>query len=169
MTERGIIYLFTILYGLLTNKFILSSYLFQWVYFVTGPSSQQGTCFQWDRERCSLFARPFATSTHESGASGSFDPCLCYLQLKRIEILLTSVTTLFIQEKRLMHNLRQYKVPLQRYVAMMDLQVLFAYHDYLYRGAIFCVEQKIFLCIPKKQKLMLLNISTVKTIVLLCR
>ncbi|KAL9440277.1 hypothetical protein AB3S75_019021 [Citrus x aurantiifolia] len=27
-----------------------------------------------------------------------------------------------LQEKRLMHNLRQYKVPLQRYVAMMDLQ-----------------------------------------------
>ncbi|RVX13555.1 NADP-dependent malic enzyme [Vitis vinifera] len=26
------------------------------------------------------------------------------------------------QEKRLMHNLRQYKVPLQRYMAMMDLQ-----------------------------------------------
>lgn len=27
-----------------------------------------------------------------------------------------------IQEKRLMHNLRQYEVPLQRYMAMMDLQ-----------------------------------------------
>ncbi|KAJ4708109.1 Malic enzyme [Melia azedarach] len=27
-----------------------------------------------------------------------------------------------LQEKRLMHNLRQYKVPLQRYIAMMDLQ-----------------------------------------------
>lgn len=27
-----------------------------------------------------------------------------------------------LQEKRLMHNLRQYKVPLQRYMAMMDLQ-----------------------------------------------
>ncbi|RVW59870.1 NADP-dependent malic enzyme, chloroplastic [Vitis vinifera] len=28
-----------------------------------------------------------------------------------------------LQEKRLMHNLRQYKVPLQRYMAMMDLQL----------------------------------------------
>ncbi|KAK3030193.1 hypothetical protein RJ639_038703 [Escallonia herrerae] len=27
-----------------------------------------------------------------------------------------------VQEKRMMHNLRQYKVPLQRYMAMMDLQ-----------------------------------------------
>lgn len=30
---------------------------------------------------------------------------------------------LTIQEKKLMHMLRQYKVPLQRYMAMMDLQV----------------------------------------------
>lgn len=29
-----------------------------------------------------------------------------------------------LQEKRIMHMLRQYKVPLQRYMAMMDLQVL---------------------------------------------
>lgn len=28
-----------------------------------------------------------------------------------------------MQVKKIMHNLRQYKVPLQRYVAMMDLQV----------------------------------------------
>ncbi|CAK9159471.1 unnamed protein product [Ilex paraguariensis] len=27
-----------------------------------------------------------------------------------------------LQERKLMHNLRQYKVPLQRYMAMMDLQ-----------------------------------------------
>lgn len=69
-----------------------------------------------------------------------------------------------------MHNLRQYKVPLQRYVAMMDLQVLFAYHDYLYRGAIVCVEQKLMLCKKAKRKnAMLLNISTVKIVVLLRR
>jgi malate dehydrogenase (oxaloacetate-decarboxylating)(NADP+) len=29
----------------------------------------------------------------------------------------------FLQEKKLMHNIRQYEVPLQKYVAMMDLQV----------------------------------------------
>lgn len=69
-----------------------------------------------------------------------------------------------------MHNLRQYKVPLQRYVAMMDLQVLFAYHDYLYRGAIVYVEQKLMLCKKAKRKnAMLLNISTAKTVVLLRR
>ncbi|XVF48585.1 hypothetical protein PTKIN_Ptkin03bG0202300 [Pterospermum kingtungense] len=32
------------------------------------------------------------------------------------------VLTQELQEKKLMHNLRQYKVPLQRYMAMMDLQ-----------------------------------------------
>ncbi|KAL2517741.1 NADP-dependent malic enzyme 3 [Abeliophyllum distichum] len=32
------------------------------------------------------------------------------------------VSTQALQEKRLMHNLRQFKVPLQRYMAMMDLQ-----------------------------------------------
>ncbi|CAH9106302.1 unnamed protein product [Cuscuta epithymum] len=28
-----------------------------------------------------------------------------------------------LQEKKLMHNLRQYEIPLQRYMAMMDLQM----------------------------------------------
>lgn len=31
------------------------------------------------------------------------------------------------QEKRLMHNLRQYDVPLHRYMALMDLQVLLGF------------------------------------------
>lgn len=33
-----------------------------------------------------------------------------------------------VQEKRLMRNLRQYEVPLHRYMAMMDLQVLADLH-----------------------------------------
>lgn len=33
-----------------------------------------------------------------------------------------------LQEKKIMHNLRQYQVPLQRYMAMMDLQVLLLLH-----------------------------------------
>ncbi|WCJ29492.1 NADP-dependent malic enzyme [Euphorbia peplus] len=37
-------------------------------------------------------------------------------------LLPPAISTQDLQEKKLMHNLRQYKVPLQRYVAMMDLQ-----------------------------------------------
>lgn len=37
-------------------------------------------------------------------------------------LLPPAVMTQELQEKKLMHNLRQYTVPLQRYVAMMDLQ-----------------------------------------------
>lgn len=39
-------------------------------------------------------------------------------------LLPLSVITQELQEKRLMHILRQYEVPLHRYMAMMDLQVL---------------------------------------------
>lgn len=38
--------------------------------------------------------------------------------------LLTRNCIFSLQEKKIMHNLRQYQVPLQRYMAMMDLQVL---------------------------------------------
>ncbi|KAF2285339.1 hypothetical protein GH714_000161 [Hevea brasiliensis] len=37
-------------------------------------------------------------------------------------LLPPAILTQELQEKRVMHNLRQYKVPLQRYMAMMDLQ-----------------------------------------------
>ncbi|XP_065850116.1 NADP-dependent malic enzyme [Euphorbia lathyris] len=37
-------------------------------------------------------------------------------------LLPPAISSQELQEKKLMHNLRQYKVPLQRYVAMMDLQ-----------------------------------------------
>ncbi|KAE9459150.1 hypothetical protein C3L33_08946, partial [Rhododendron williamsianum] len=37
-------------------------------------------------------------------------------------LLPPSVSCQDLQEKKLMHNLRQYEVPLQRYIAMMDLQ-----------------------------------------------
>ncbi|XP_008791442.1 NADP-dependent malic enzyme-like isoform X2 [Phoenix dactylifera] len=37
-------------------------------------------------------------------------------------LLPPAVVSQELQEKKLMHNLRQYKVPLQRYMAMMDLQ-----------------------------------------------
>ncbi|BAT72864.1 hypothetical protein VIGAN_01030600 [Vigna angularis var. angularis] len=37
-------------------------------------------------------------------------------------LLPPTVLTQLLQEKKLMHNIRQYKVPLQKYVAMMELQ-----------------------------------------------
>ncbi|XAR70835.1 Malate dehydrogenase (oxaloacetate-decarboxylating) (NADP(+)) [Bertholletia excelsa] len=37
-------------------------------------------------------------------------------------LLPPAVVTQELQEKRLMHNIRQYEVPLQRYIAMMDVQ-----------------------------------------------
>ncbi|XP_047325736.1 NADP-dependent malic enzyme-like [Impatiens glandulifera] len=37
-------------------------------------------------------------------------------------LLPPSISSQALQEKKLMHNLRQYDVPLQRYIAMMDLQ-----------------------------------------------
>lgn len=37
-------------------------------------------------------------------------------------LLPPSISSQSLQEKKLMHNLRQYEVPLQRYIAMMDLQ-----------------------------------------------
>lgn len=38
-------------------------------------------------------------------------------------LLPPTVSTQQLQEKKLMHNIRQHDVPLQKYVAMMDLQV----------------------------------------------
>jgi malate dehydrogenase (oxaloacetate-decarboxylating)(NADP+) len=38
-------------------------------------------------------------------------------------LLPPSIVSQELQEKKLMHNLRNYTVPLQRYIAMMDLQV----------------------------------------------
>lgn len=35
------------------------------------------------------------------------------------------------QERRMMHNLRNYEVPLHRYIAMMDLQVRYFFHLFI--------------------------------------
>lgn len=55
----------------------------------------------------------FILSINQINISGSCFPFLC--------LVLNSIIY-FLQEKKLMHNIRQYEVPLQKYMAMMDLQ-----------------------------------------------
>lgn len=45
--------------------------------------------------------------------------------LSLVIILLLKFSELTYQEKKLLHNLRQYQVPLQKYTALMDLAVIF--------------------------------------------
>ncbi|KAL6554608.1 hypothetical protein OROHE_007631 [Orobanche hederae] len=60
------------------------------------PPSQQGSCVYCKRERCSLLVRSLASSCSIPRASG--------------------------REKKLMHSLRQYQVPLHKYMALMELE-----------------------------------------------
>ncbi|WVZ13795.1 hypothetical protein V8G54_011361 [Vigna mungo] len=43
-------------------------------------------------------------------------------------LLPPTITSQKLQEKQLIHNIRQYQVPLQKYIAMMELQAGFSTH-----------------------------------------
>ncbi|KOM57831.1 hypothetical protein LR48_Vigan11g086400, partial [Vigna angularis] len=68
------------------------------------------TCSGWSLLRDPQYNKGLAFSEKERDAH--------YLR----GLLPPTVLTQLLQEKKLMHNIRQYKVPLQKYVAMMELQ-----------------------------------------------
>jgi hypothetical protein len=59
-----------------------------------------------------------------------FDRYFC--ELFQVGTHVWSSVLWYYQERKIMHNIRQYQLPLQRYIAMMDLQVT------VHRVSIFC-------------------------------
>lgn len=122
----------SIWYKFVVSEFWSNLFYMQWLVFAKGSTVQQRASFQWEREGCTLFAWTSTSHCPHSVTSGlcllkrvlfKIYESIIFLPLFRLIISLYS-----LQEKKLMHNIRQYKVPLQKYVAMMELQARISSH-----------------------------------------
>lgn len=108
----------------------------QWISIVAWSTLQQRACVYWEREGRSLLAWSSSTSGCQPGASGFLSSKFRNFYLHRSFLSCLLIPTVSChptkQVKKMMANIRQYQVPLQRYMAMMDLQVLGQFSCYFY-------------------------------------
>lgn len=101
--------------------------LFQWPLPAERLAAQQRARVHGERARRALPARVVASGCSVSGTSGQLLAPPLPFQLPDVSVQISTKRAClrlhFLQEKRVLQNLRQFKVPLHRYMALMDLQV----------------------------------------------
>ena len=134
LIRRVFVFWWIIIFFVSFLPFILIHFLFhitQRLFFVKRSTPQQRACLQRKRERFTLLVRSSSPHSCFPRAPGFFLSffLLCLSSSLLFwwiyEILDEPFCHSTHQVKKMMHNIRNYQVPLQRYMAMMDLQVSF--------------------------------------------
>ena len=103
---------------------VLSLPGFQWSLPAEGSKAQQRAFVHGERAGRALPARIIASCSAISGPPGLLLLFyFLYLRLCALAVDDFSERVHLLQEKRMLQNVRQFQVPLQRYTALMDLQV----------------------------------------------